>query len=56
MGKRYYELFYRIVLNKWFEKDKLKNLKNRVINSYEYNKKSSINALLVFWKAIYNLG
>jgi len=25
MRNKYYELFYKIVLNKWYKKDKLKN-------------------------------
>jgi len=34
MENRYYGLFYKIVLNKWYEIDKIKELKeDRVINN-----------------------
>jgi len=36
--------YYKIILNKWYEKYKLKNWKkDKVINSYGYNIKNIIN-------------
>ena len=42
MEKRYYELFYKIVLNKWYEKNKLNNLKKRVIDNIRYTFNASL--------------
>lgn len=43
--KKYYELFYKIILINNMGK-KIKELKKKMINKWGYNKKNNINGLL----------